>query len=229
MKTRPKQVGFFCLNLIMFILNQHASIANQFLAEVRDVSVQKDRLRFRRNLERLGEVMAYEISKGMDFQETTIETPLQTTRTEVLREQPIVIPILRAAMPFFQGILNYYDQADCGFVGAYRKEGEGDVEIQFGYMAAPNINNKEVILVDPMLATGKSFIKSIDNLLKYGNPSKIHIVAVIASPEGVAYIKDNLVVPHKFWLCSLDEGLNDKYYIIPGLGDAGDLAYGSKL
>src|SRR5690606_8028341 len=140
----PKQVGFFCLNLIMFILNQHASIANQFLAEVRDVSVQKDRLRFRRNLERLGEVMAYEISKGMDFQETTIETPLQTTRTEVLREQPIVIPILRAAMPFFQGILNYYDQADCGFVGAYRKEGEGDVEIQFGYMAAPNINNKEV-------------------------------------------------------------------------------------
>lgn len=214
----------------MFILNQHLSIANQFLAEVRDVSVQKDRLRFRRNLERLGEVMAYEISKEMDYQKVAIQTPLQATVAELPVKQPIVIPILRAAMPFFQGILNYYDQADCGFVGAYRKEeGEGEIEIDFGYMAAPDIDNKEVILVDPMLATGKSFIKSINNLLKYGMPSKIHIVAVIASPEGVAYIQENLTVPYKFWLCSLDEGLNDKYYIIPGLGDAGDLAYGSKL
>lgn len=229
MKTRPKQVGFFCLNLDMFILNQHLSIANQFLAEVRDVSVQKDRLRFRRNLERLGEVMAYEISKEMDYQETAIQTPLQATTVELPVRQPIVIPILRAAMPFFQGIINYYDQADCGFVGAYRKEGGGDVEIEFGYMAAPDIHDKEVILVDPMLATGKSFIKSIENLLKYGRPAKIHIVAVIASPEGADYIQQNLTIPHKFWLCSLDEGLNNSYYIIPGLGDAGDLAYGSKL
>lgn len=229
MKTRPKQVGFFCLNLGMFILNQHPSIANQFLAELRDVSVQKDRLRFRRNLERLGEVMAYEISREMDYHQTTIQTPLDSTTAALPARQPIVIPILRAAMPFFQGVLNYYDQADCGFVGAYRKEGQGEVEIDFGYMAAPDIDNKEVLLVDPMLATGKSFIKSIDNLLKYGRPSKIHIIAVIASPEGIAYIREHLHVPHKFWLCSLDEGLNEKYYIVPGLGDAGDLAYGSKL
>jgi uracil phosphoribosyltransferase len=213
----------------MFILNQQLSIANHFLAELRDISIQKDRLRFRRNLERLGEVMAYEISKELDYRPQTIETPLMATQENLLLRQPIVIPILRAAMPFFQGVINYYDQADCGFVGAYRKEGEGDVEIQFGYMAAPDIDNKEVLLVDPMLATGKSFIKSIENLLKYGTPSKIHIVAVIASPEGVAYIQENLTVAHKFWLCSLDEGLNDKYYIMPGLGDAGDLAYGSKL
>jgi len=173
--------------------------------------------------------MAYEISKEMDYHKTTIQTPLQATTTELPVEQPIVIPILRAAMPFFQGILNYYDQADCGFVGAYRKEGELEVEIDFGYMAAPDIDNKEVLLVDPMLATGKSFIKSIDNLLKYGRPAKIHIVAVIASPQGIAYIKEHLKVPHKFWLCSLDEGLNEKFYIVPRLGDAGDLAYGSKL
>lgn len=213
----------------MFILNQHLSIANQFLAEIRAVSIQNDRLRFRRNLERLGEIMAYEISKEMDYQPVTVQTPLQVTTGEALVKQPIVIPILRAAIPFFQGILNYYDQADCGFVGAYRKEGEADVEIEFGYMAAPDIEDREVILVDPMLATGKSFIKSINNLFKYGTPSKVHIVAVIASPEGVAYIRENLTIPYKFWLCSLDEGLNEKFYIVPGLGDAGDLAYGSKL
>lgn len=213
----------------MFILSHTSSIANQFLAELRNISIQNDRMRFRRNLERLGEVMAYEISKEMEFHTVAIQTPLTETTAEVLVQQPIVIPILRAAMPFFQGVLNYYDQADCGFVGAYRKEAEADVDIEFGYMAAPDIDGKEIILVDPMLATGKSFIKSIDNLLKYGTPSKLHIVAVIASPEGIAYIEKNLALPHKFWLCSLDEGLNGKYYIVPGLGDAGDLAYGSKL
>lgn len=186
-------------------------------------------MRFRRNLERLGEIMAYEISKEMEYEVHTFRTPLTTTIERLLQHQPIVIPILRAAMPFFQGILNFYDKADCGFVGAYRKEDEAEIEIEFGYMAAPDIQGKEVILVDPMLATGKSFIKSIDNLFKYGIPSKIHIVAVIASPEGVDYIRKHLSIPYKFWLCALDEGLNDKYYIVPGLGDAGDLAFGSKL
>ena len=213
----------------MFILNQQLSIANHFLAELRDISIQKDRLRFRRNLERLGEVMAYEISKDLHYLPKIIQTPLKETQENLLARQPVVIPILRAAMPFFQGVIHYFDQADCGFVGAYRKEGQGDVEIDFGYMAAPDINDKEVLLVDPMLATGKSFIKSIENLLNYGTPSKIHIVAVIASPEGVTYIQEHLSVPHKFWLCSLDEGLNEKHYIVPGLGDAGDLAFGSKL
>jgi len=213
----------------MFILNSRNSIANEFLKELRSTSLQNDRLRFRRNLERLGEIMAYEISKDLEYGTSSIETPLKSTQVDIIQEQPVIIPILRAALPFFQGVVNYFDHADCGFIGAYRKEDAADIEIDFGYMAAPDINDKEVILVDPMLASGKSFIKSIDNLFKNGIPSKVHIVAVIASPEGVAYIQQHLNVPFKFWLCSLDEGLNDKYYIVPGLGDAGDLAYGSKL
>lgn len=213
----------------MFILNRQVSIASHFLAELRDVSIQHDRLRFRKNLERLGEIMAYEISKEMSYENRTFQTPLKETSSEVLAQQPIVIPILRAAMPFFQGVLNYFDRADCGFVGAYRKEGEEFVDISFGYMVAPNIEGREVIVVDPMLATGKSFVKSIENLIENGKPSKIHILSVIASPEGLAYISDSITIAHKFWLCSLDEGLSDKYYILPGLGDAGDLAYGAKL
>lgn len=213
----------------MFVLNQHQSIAQQFLAELRDVSVHSDRMRFRRNLERLGEIMAYEVSKEMHFQTVTIQTPLKKTACSVLSQQPVLVAILRAATPFFQGVLNFFDQADCGFVGAYRKEGGGNVEIEWGYMAAPNVKDKEVIIVDPMLATGKSFIKSIENLFINGTPSKIHIVSVIASPEGIAYIQSSLSVPLKFWLCSLDEGLDKDYYIVPGLGDAGDLAYGPKL
>ena len=213
----------------MFILNTQNSIANQFLKELRSTSLQKDRMRFRRNLERLGEIMAYEVSKDMEYTSAEIETPLKITTVQEIRKQPVIIPILRAAIPFFQGVVNYFDHADCGFIGAYRKEDEAELEIEFGYMAAPDIQGKEVILVDPMLASGKSFIKSINNLFKYGIPSKIHIVAVIASPEGVSYVEENLVIPHKFWLCALDEALNDSYYIVPGLGDAGDLAYGSKL
>ncbi|MEX2592062.1 MAG: uracil phosphoribosyltransferase [Anditalea sp.] len=216
----------------MFILNHHQSIANQYLAELRDVTKQNDRLRFRRNLERLGEIMAYEISKEMDFQSSSIITPLEKTIVDLLSSQPVIIPILRAAIPFFQGMVNYFDQADCGFIGAYRKkplEENSDVEIEFGYLAAPGIKGKEVILVDPMLATGKSFVESLNNLLKNGEPSRIHIVSVIAAPEGIQYIKDNLSVSHKFWLCALDEKLDEKYYILPGLGDAGDLAFGPKL
>src|SRR5690606_1637687 len=137
----------------MFVLNNQNSIANQFLKELRSTALQNDRLRFRRNLERLGEIMAYEISKDLDYSSVDIETPLKTTAVNVIRQQPVIIPILRAAIPFFQGVVNYFDHADCGFIGAYRKEDEADIEIEFGYMAAPDINDKEVILVDPMLAS----------------------------------------------------------------------------
>ena len=216
----------------MFVLNRHKSVASQFLAELRDVTIQNDRLRFRRNLERLGEIMAYEISKEMDFQVVTLQTPLESTEEHTLEQQPVVISIMRAAMPLFQGVINYFDRADCGFVGAFRKEmadGIPAVEIDFSYMATPNIEGKEVILVDPMLATGKSLVESLSHLFKNGTPSKIHIVSVIAAPEGINYIKEKLSIDHKFWIGALDEKLNDEFFIVPGLGDAGDLAYGPKL
>ena len=216
----------------MFVLDQHTSIGNQFLTELRDVSIQNDRLRFRRNLERLGEIMAYEISKELEYTTITIDTPLIKTKGIHLTEQPVIISILRAAAPFFHGVVNYFDRADCGFIGAYRKEAEvgRKLEIEFGYLAAPSVEGKELLLVDPMLATGKSFVKSLENLLeKHGNPFKIHIVSVIAAPEGVQHISENLSVPHKFWTCALDERLDERNYIVPGLGDAGDLAFGPKI
>lgn len=215
----------------MFILNHHKSLANHFLAELRDVNQQGDRLRFRKNLERLGEVLAYEISKELNYTSSSVQSPLQTSSAELLVSQPVIIPILRAGIPFFQGFLNFYDRADCGFIGAYRKESGGhkaEVEVDFGYMAAPDINGKEVIMVDPMLATGKSFVESYKQVLEKGMPTRIHVAAVIAAPEGIEYIKQHITVKHKIWICALDEKLNNKFYIVPGLGDAGDLAYGTK-
>lgn len=216
----------------MFILNSNDSIANQFLADIRDIDIQKDRLTFRKNLERLGEIMAYEISKTMIYQSVEIETPLKKTKAKRLSNSPVLISVLRAALPFYQGFINYFDAADSGFVGAYRKEenpDEKEIEVDFLYQAAPNIEGKEVILIDPMLATGKSFVKTVQNLLANGRPKLIHIACVIASPEGVSYIQNNLDVPYKLWLGALDESLNEKFYIVPGLGDAGDLSFGDKL
>ncbi|WP_194776098.1 uracil phosphoribosyltransferase [Pararhodonellum marinum] len=216
----------------MFILNQHDSIANEFLADIRDISVQSDRLRFRKNLERLGQILAYEASKSMDFQPVSIETPLEGMNIGKLQHQPVIISVLRAAMPFFSGVLDFFDKADAGFIGAFRKTHQDDnpeVEIALNYLAAPSIEGRELILVDPMLATGKSFMKSIDQLITHGRPKKIHIMAIIAAPEGIKFIKDNLDLPHEFWIGALDTGLNQKAYIVPGLGDAGDLAFGPKL
>jgi uracil phosphoribosyltransferase len=216
----------------MFILNSNDSIANQFLADIRDIDIQNDRLTFRKNLERLGEIMAYEISKTMKYQSIEIETPLKKTKVKRLSNSPVLISVLRAALPFYQGFINYFDKADSGFVGAYRKEenpDEKEIEVDFLYQAAPNIEGKEVILIDPMLATGKSFVKTVQNLLANGRPKLIHIACVIASPEGVSYIQNNLDIPFKLWIGALDESLNEKFYIVPGLGDAGDLSFGNKL
>lgn len=216
----------------MFILEDKNSIANHFLAELRNETVQNDRLKFRRNLERLGEIMAYEVSKKFDFSENIVSTPLGKKRSNLVLEQPILIAVLRAALPFYQGFLNFFDQADSGFIGAYRKEektGDPTVEIEYLYQATPDINNKTLILIDPMLATGKSIVKTIENLLLLGIPKSIHIVSVIAAPEGIEYIKANIKQPFHLWLCSVDEYLNDQFYIIPGLGDAGDLCFGNKI
>lgn len=213
----------------MFILNQNNSIANQFLAELRNVHIQKDRLRFRKNLERVGEILAYEVSKALPYRPRTITSPLAELETHLLKEQPVVIAVLRAAVPFYQGVLNFFDHADSGFIGAYRQENDKNIEISLNYLAAPDLTGKTLIMVDPMLATGKSFLKSIEALEGHGQPKQIEILSAFAAPEGIAYIKENLNLPHRLWIGALDEKLNQQSYIVPGLGDAGDLAFGPKI
>lgn len=216
----------------MYILEETNSVANHFLAELRDIKHQNDRLKFRRNLERLGEVMAYEISKKLSYHEVLVETPLGEKKAGLILEQPVLITVLRAALPFFQGFLNFFDQADSGFIGAYRKEEKGEnsvIEIEYLYQATPEINNKDLIIIDPMLATGNSIVKTIENLLKKGNPKSIHIVSVIAAPEGIKYIRKKVKLSYKLWVCSVDDHLNEQSYIVPGLGDAGDLSFGNKI
>jgi uracil phosphoribosyltransferase len=213
----------------MFILNSNSSIANQFLFELRDAAVQQDRLRFRKNLERLGEIMAYELSKKLEYVQQAAVTPLGTSRIQVVKDQPVLITILRAGLPFFQGILNFFDRADCGFIGAYRKEDENHLTIKLEYLATTRLDNKVLILIDPMLATGRSVIDSLTALLKNGRPSHVHIVSLVSAPEGIEYLQKNVTLPYTLWTCAVDEKLNQQYYIVPGLGDAGDLSYGEKL
>ncbi|MDO8968236.1 MAG: uracil phosphoribosyltransferase [Algoriphagus sp.] len=213
----------------MFVLEEFNSIGNQFIAELRDITIQSDRLRFRKNLERIGEILAYEISKSFPYQEKEIQTPLAKTKIKTPSIDPVIFAVLRASIPFYQGFLNFFDRAESGFIGAFREEGSNEVVINLGYHASPNLEGKTVILADPMLATGKSFVRSIETILTHGTPEIIHIVAIIASPEGVKYIQENVKVPYKLWLGALDLSLNEKFYIVPGLGDAGDLAFGEKI
>jgi uracil phosphoribosyltransferase len=215
--------------LAMFILSQQASIANQFLAEMRDQHVQKDRMRFRKNLERLGEILAYEVSKTLSYREKEIQTPLERTEIKLPADQVVLVAVLRAALPFYQGFLNFFDQAESGFIGAFREESGIELRVNLGYHASPNLDNKVLILVDPMLATGQSCVESLQTLLKHGTPKAIHLVAAFAAPEGVEHLKKYITVPYSLWLGTLDEKLNSSSYIVPGLGDAGDLAFGEKI
>ena len=214
---------------MVFNLSEQNSMANQFLMELRDRILQKDRMRFRRNLERLGEVMAYEISKQLQYTTRAIETPIAKSRVNVLKEQPLLITVLRAGLPFFQGFLNFYDLSDSGFIGAYRREGLKEVSIKFDYLTSPVTGGREVILIDPMLASGKSLVDSVNHLIKRGKPTHIYIASVIAAPEGIKYIAEQMPVPYSIWTYAIDEKLNDQFYIVPGLGDAGDLSFGTKL
>lgn len=213
----------------MFILSQQASVANQFLAEMRDQHVQKDRMRFRKNLERLGEILAYEVSKTLSYREKEIQTPLEKTEIQLPADQVVLVAVLRAALPFYQGFLNFFDQAESGFIGAFREESGVELRVNLGYHASPNMDNKVLILVDPMLATGQSCVESLQTLLKHGTPKAIHLVAAFAAPEGVEHLKKCITVPYSLWLGTLDEKLNSFSYIVPGLGDAGDLAFGEKV
>ncbi|GAB3565206.1 uracil phosphoribosyltransferase [Spirosoma luteolum] len=215
----------------MFVFAQQPSLANQFIAELRDVTLQKDRLRFRRNLERLGELMAYEISKEMPHHWVDVPTPLGTSTTQLLRQQPVLATILRAGLPFYQGFANYFDGAENAFAGAYRGYSladSDDFEIAMDYIVAPDLSGKTLILCDPMLATGRSLEKVYHAMLRYGIPAQTHVAAVLASPEGVRYVQQRLPQCH-LWLGAIDDHLNEHYYIVPGLGDAGDLAFGPKV
>lgn len=214
----------------MFILSDTPSIANQFITELRDIHVQQDRMRFRLNLQRLGEILAYEISKSLPYHSVEIQTPLAKAKAFLPEKELVIFSILRASLPFYQGFLNFFDNAESGFIGAFREESsKGDIEINLGYHASPSIEGKTVILADPMLATGKSFIRTIDTILTHGTPSTIHIAALFAAPEGIAYLKNHLKTPYQLWLGTLDDRLNELSYIVPGCGDAGDLAFGDKL
>ena len=211
------------------VLSDQFSLVNTWINELRNVDIQSDRLRFRRNMERIGEIAAFEISKGFETEEVEITTPLNQIKVIEIAVQPVITTILRAGVPLFQGILNYLDKADCGFVAAYRKHDANDYfSIKQDYLTCPSIDGRPLIVADPMLATGASLIEAIKDLLNHGKPTQLHIVAAIASQQGVDTIQ-KAYPEAKIWVGVIDEGLTSKGYITPGLGDAGDLSYGEKL
>lgn len=212
-------------------LSLQNSLLNQFTAELRDVEIQKDSMRFRKNLERIGEIFAYEISKTLAFSSVETTTPLGIAETKQLLEQPVVATILRAGLPLHSGILNFFDKAQNAFISAYRKHHKNNTfEVAVEYIACPPLDDCTLILCDPMLATGSSIILTYQAMLAKGTPKHTHIVSAIASSEGVAYVKTHMPNTNfTIWCAAIDEELTAQAYIVPGLGDAGDLAFGQKL
>jgi uracil phosphoribosyltransferase len=211
-------------------IGQQHSLVSQFISELRDINIQKDRLRFRNNLVRLGEIFAYEISKTLPFVARDVTTPLGVANVPVLAEQPIVGTILRAGVPLHQGLLNFFDQADNAFISAYRKHHkDGTFDIKLEYVSSPSLDDRILILADPMLATGSSIVMTYKALLAKGRPRQTHLVAAFASVQGIEYVKMHLPADIELWVGAIDEELTAQSYIVPGLGDAGDLAYGTKI
>ncbi|MCM5527475.1 MAG: uracil phosphoribosyltransferase [Chitinophagaceae bacterium] len=210
-------------------LSENYSLLSNWVGELRDVNVQNDRMRFRRNLERIGEAIAYELSKTLEWEEKEITTPLGISPCKVLKEQPVLATILRAGLPLHQGLLNYFDKADNAFISAYRKHNpDGSFDISLDYVSCPALENRVVIISDPMLATGASLVKTIQFLREEGHPSEIHVVAAIACTVGIEFV--HRTEPNvKLWCGAIDDELTAKGYIVPGLGDAGDLAFGVKV
>lgn len=210
-------------------LSQENSIFNQFISELRDSSIQKDRMRFRRNLERIGEVMAYEISKTLEYEEREVQSPLGEADMFLLKDQPVIGTILRAGLPLHNGILNYFDQADNCFVSAFRKYHKGGkFEIEVEYVSCPSVEDRVLILADPMLATGSSMALVYKAIKAFGNPRHVHVVTAISSIQGIEYLKQKMPKECTIWAGAIDKELTAQAYIVPGLGDAGDLSYGSK-
>ena len=204
---------------------------DNFLGQIRNVNVHNDSMRFRRNIERIGEIMAYELSKELHYKNIEIKTPLGIKKTTEIEDQLVLCSILRAGLPLHLGFLNYFDNAENGFISAFRHHPNNDdyFEIVVQYQAIADINNKNVLLIDPMLATGQSIVAVFNKLMEKGTPKEIHIAVVIAAPEGIEYLKQHLPDTCHLWIAALDEKLNEHSYIVPGLGDAGDLAFGEKL
>ena len=214
----------------LHILGTQNSLFNEFISEVRSSEVQTDSMRFRRNLERIGEIFAYEISKGMQYADQEVVTPLGIATIPRLQEKPVLATILRAGLPLHQGMLNYFDHADNAFISAFRKYyKDGTFEIQIDYLSSPDLDEKTLILCDPMLATGQSLVLAYEELMSKGDPLHTHIVSAIVSRQGLDYVMSKLPDDScTFWVGAIDEELTAQSYIVPGLGDAGDLAYGIK-
>lgn len=211
-------------------ISETNSILNHFITEIRDEEIQKDPMRFRRNLERLGEILGYELSKSLHYELKNITTPLGIKEVHHYTENLVICAVLRAGLPLHQGLLNYFDRAENAFISAYRDEtAEDEFSIVIEYLSTPDINNKTLIIADTMLATGNSLINAYDAILKKGTPKQVHIVSVIAAEQGIAKIDQHLPENTQLWVANIDRVLNKKGYIIPGLGDAGDLAFGKKL
>ena len=212
-------------------LSENNSVLNHFLAQIRNVNVQNDSMRFRRNIERIGEIMAYEMSKDLNYRAVEIQTPLGIKKTTEIEDELVLCSILRAGLSLHLGFLNYFDNVENGFVSAFRHHYNNDdsFDIKVEYQAVPKIDKKNLILIDPMLATGQSMVAVLNKLLEKETPKEIHIAVVIAAPEGIAYLQEHLPDNYHLWIATLDDNLDAKNYIVPGIGDAGDLAYGRKL
>lgn len=212
-------------------LSNQNSILNHFLIEIRDINIQKDSMRFRRNIERIGEVLGYELSKTLNYNTATIETPLKNCQIETFNNNIVLCSILRAGIPLHNGLLNYFDKAENAFISAYRHHNNSteNFEIIVEYLACPNLENKTLILADPMLATGQSLVSTFEALKPFGTPKEVHIVSTIGAQAGVEYVSKAFNNDTHLWIAAIDDELNNKGYIIPGLGDAGDLAFGEKL
>ena len=212
-------------------LSQQNSVLNTFISEIRDVTVQKDNMRFRKNIERIGEVLGYEMSKVLNYTPSEVKTPLGTAKIDLISDSIVLCSILRAGIPLHNGLLNYFDASENAFISAYRHHHENadEFEIIVEYLACPNLENKTLILADPMLATGQSMVTTFEALKPFGTPKDIHLISVIGAQEGVDYLKTHFTKDTHLWIATIDDELNDKGYIVPGLGDAGDLSYGEKL
>lgn len=212
-------------------IQKKASVVNSYLAEIRDVNTQKDPLRFRTNIERLGMLMAYEVSKSLDYEVRDVVTPLGVSNVNLPIDKIVVGTVLRAGLPMHSGVLNIFDRAENCFVSAYRRyTSEDSFEIELEYVATPSLDGKVLLMVDPMLATGMSLAKTILALRKYGKPKHVHVMSIIGSPEGIENLKQTIQdIDVTLWIGAIDTHLNEHKYIVPGLGDAGDLAFGCKI
>ena len=213
---------------LLFDLSKSPSVASQFVAEMRNINTQNDRMRFRRNMERIGEILAYELSKHLPYNTIEVETPMGIATSKAVAKPIVLATILRAGLPLHQGLLNYFDNAENAFVSAYRKHHkDGTFEIKLEYLSCPNLEGKILVIADPMMATGASMVIAAKQLMEHGTPAELHFVTAIAAVPGLEYVR-RMYPKAGIWMGALDEELTAKSYIVPGLGDAGDLAYGEK-